>query len=90
MVFVFTGFMGFTIGPMVNAVSADTLIASLGMTAAIFLGLSGYVLTTKRDFSFLKGFIMVGLVAMVGAIIMSWIFDLGAFETAISAGRAGQ
>jgi len=79
-VFLLTGFMGYTLGPMLNAYlslsnGGQIVMMAMGGTAAIFLGLSGYVLTTRRDFSFMGGFLAVGIVvaflAGLGAIIFS-------------------
>lgn len=74
-VFALTGFMGITLGPIINYYLAATqngsqLVATaLGMTGGIFLVLSGYVLTTRRDFSFMGGMLMVGiLVAFLSAL----------------------
>lgn len=66
-VFALTGFMGITLGPILNyyliAVhnGAQLVATALGMTGGIFLVLSGYVLTTRRDFSFMGGMLMVGI-----------------------------
>lgn len=66
-VFALTGFMGITLGPIISyylvAVhNGSQLVATaLGMTGGIFLLLSGYVLTTRRDFSFMGGMLMVGI-----------------------------
>ena len=66
-VFALTGFMGITLGPIINYYLTATqngsqLVATaLGMTGGIFLVLSGYVLTTRRDFSFMGGMLMVGI-----------------------------
>ena len=65
--FALTGFMGVTLGPILNyylvAVhNGSQLVATaLGMTGGIFLLLSGYVLTTRRNFSFMGGMLMVGI-----------------------------
>ena len=74
-VFALTGFMGITLGPIINyyliAVhnGAQLVATALGMTGGIFLVLSGYVLTTRRDFSFMGGMLMVGiLVAFLSAL----------------------
>ncbi len=74
-VFALTGFMGITLGPIINYYLSATqngpqLVATaLGMTGGIFLVLSGYVLTTRRDFSFMGGMLMVGiLVAFLSAL----------------------
>ena len=65
-VFALTGFMGYTLGPIVSHYlglpnGGQTVMTAMGGTAAIFLGLSGYALTTKKDFSFMGGFLMVGI-----------------------------
>lgn len=66
-VFALTGFMGITLGPILNyylvAVhnGSQLVVTALGMTGGIFLLLSGYVLTTRRDFSFMGGMLMVGI-----------------------------
>ena len=91
MVFLFTGFIGYYVGPVISMVSSvpgggSAVVSALGLTAVAFLGLSGYALVTKKDFSFMTGFIQVGLWVMIGAIVLSLIFDLGAIRTAISAG----
>ena len=74
-VFALTGFMGLTLGPIIDYYLTATqngsqLVATaLGMTGGIFLVLSGYVLTTRRDFSFMGGMLMVGiLVAFLSAL----------------------
>lgn len=77
-VFAFTGLLGAALGPTLNHYlqmsNGGTLIMqALGTTAVVFFGLSGYVLTTRKDFSFLGGFLMTGLiiaiVAMLGLVI---------------------
>ena len=65
-VFALTGFMGYTLGPIVSHYlglpnGGQTVTMAMAGTAAIFLGLSGYALTTKKDFSFMGGFLMVGI-----------------------------
>ena len=91
MVFLFTGFIGFYVGPVISMVTqipggGNAVVSALGLTAVAFLGLSGYATATKKDFSFMTGFIQVGLWIMIGAIVLSLLFDLGAIRTAISAG----
>ena len=90
-VFIFTGFIGFFIGPILSMVmsiphGAESIAMALGTTAFAFVGLSGYALVSKKDFSFMAGFIQIGLWAMLGAIVLGLIFDLGAFQLAISGG----
>jgi modulator of FtsH protease len=90
-VFAFTGFLGYTLGPILNMylnlANGPTLVASaLATTAAAFVGLSAYAVATRKDFSFLSGFLVVGFFVLMGAVLMSIIMDLSAFHTAISAG----
>jgi len=91
MVFVFTGFIGFYVGPVISLYTAmpngsTAVVSALGTTAFAFLGLSGYALVSKKDFGFLSGFITVGLFVMLGSILLGLLFDLGALRLAISGG----
>ena len=88
-VFLLTGFMGFTIGPIINAylslANGPSLVTSaLGTTAAAFVGLSAFAVFTRKDFSFLSGFLVVGFFVLMGAVVLSLFFDLSAFSVAIS------
>jgi len=91
-VFALTGFLGLTLGPLLNfyltAVpnGGQLVLTSLGATGLIFAGLSAYVLTTRKDFSFLGGFLMVGLFGLLGVIVLGLFVDLSALQMAISAG----
>ena len=91
-VFLFTGFIGFFAGPMISAVTSavphggESVVMALGTTAFAFVGLSAYAVISRKDFSFMTGFIQIGLWAMLGAIILGFFFDLGVFHLAISAG----
>ncbi|MEM7097381.1 MAG: Bax inhibitor-1/YccA family protein [Pseudomonadota bacterium] len=91
-VFVFTGFIGFFTGPILSAVisglphGAESVAMAMGTTAFAFIGLSAYALITKKDFSFLSGFIMIGMFAMLGGIILGFFFDLGVFRLVMSTG----
>ena len=85
--FMFTGFIGFVAGPIVGyylAVHPGVVAQALGVTAATFFGLSLYTITTKKDFSFLGSFLMVGFFVVIGVIICSIFFDLSAFAAVIS------
>ncbi len=68
-VFAFTGLLGASLGPTLNyyaiAVSPTIITEALGATAVVFLALSGYALTTKKDFSFMGGFLVVGGVLLI-------------------------
>ncbi len=90
-VFAFTGFLGYGLGPILNMYlglsNGGTLVAAaLGTTAFAFVGLSAYALITRKDFSFLSGFLVVGFFVLMGAVVLGLFMDLGAFHTAISAG----
>ena len=79
MTFLLTGFMGFSLGPLLSMVlqSADGgfLIAqAFALTAVAFLALSVYTISTKRDFSFLSGFLIAGMVVLIGAWIVSFFY----------------
>ena len=89
-IFALTGFMGLTLGPILSAYLAlpngGQLVAmALGGTGAIFLGLSAYTLTTRKDFSFIGGFVMVGILVAFLAGIGAVIFSLPALSLAVSA-----
>lgn len=90
-VFALTGFMGLTLGPLVNyyihafANGTELVMLALGGTGAIFLGLSGYALSTRKDFSFMGGFIMVGVLVAFLAGIGALIFSIPALSLAVSA-----
>ncbi len=88
-VFAFTGFLGYTLGPMLAMVSAtapDILITALGGTGLIFFALSGYVLVTRKDMSFLSGMLTAGMVVLVIAMIAGFFLHIQALQLAISAG----
>lgn len=90
-VFALTGFMGLTLGPMINAYlqyytnGGQLVMTAMGGTGAIFLGLSGYALTTRKDFSFLGGYVFVGILVAFLAGIGAVIFNLPALSLAVSA-----
>jgi modulator of FtsH protease len=89
-VFALTGFMGLTLGPIVGHYLSmpggnQIVMTALGGTGAIFLGLSGYVLTTKKDFSFMGGFLMVGILVAFLAGIGAWLFEMPGLSLAVSA-----
>jgi modulator of FtsH protease len=90
-VFALTGFMGLTLGPMLNAYiqafanGGQLVMTALGGTGVIFLGLSGYALTTRKDFSFMGGFVMVGVMVAFLAGIGALIFNMPALSLAVSA-----
>ncbi|OGT66035.1 MAG: BAX inhibitor protein [Gammaproteobacteria bacterium RIFCSPLOWO2_01_FULL_47_190] len=90
-VFALTGFMGLTLGPMINAYltfysnGAQLVMLALGSSGAIFLGLSAYALTTRKNFSFMGGYLMVGILTAFLAGIGALIFSIPALSLAVSA-----
>ncbi|MBR0566643.1 Bax inhibitor-1/YccA family protein [Azoarcus sp. L1K30] len=89
-VFALTGFMGFTLGPIISHYLAlpngtQVVIQAMGGTAAIFLGLSAYALTTRKDFSFMGGFLMVGILVAFLAGLGAVFFDMAGLSLAVSA-----
>jgi modulator of FtsH protease len=88
-VFMLTGFMGLTLGPILNvylatANGSQLVMTALGGTGVIFLGLSGYVLTSRKDFSFMGGFMMVGIMVAFLAGLGAMIFNMPALSLAVS------
>ena len=88
-VFALTGFMGYTLGPMLNAYLAlpnggQVVMTAMGATGAIFLGLSGYALTTRKDFSFMGGFLMVGILVAFMAGLGAMFFEMPGLSLAVS------
>jgi modulator of FtsH protease len=94
-VFAFTGLLGAALGPMLNhylgmANGGTMVMQALGGTALVFFSLSAYVLTTRKDFSFMGGFLFVGLItviiAMVGMMIAGYFFgvEVSMFSLALS------
>ncbi|MGD8999365.1 MAG: Bax inhibitor-1/YccA family protein [Granulosicoccaceae bacterium] len=95
-VFALTGFMGLTLGPIVNAYlhmfsnGHQLVMMALGGTGVIFLGLSGYALTTRKDFSFMGGFLMIGilvafLAGLAAAVMPMFGISLPGLALAVSA-----
>jgi len=90
-VFMLTGFMGVTIGPILNMYlqnfsnGAELIMTALGGTGVIFFGLSAYVMSTKKDFSFLGGFLVVGALVGFLASIGAMVFNIPALSLGVSA-----
>ncbi|MFT5226129.1 MAG: modulator of FtsH protease [Polaribacter sp.] len=83
-----TGLLGFGLGPLIShylAINPSIVTTALGGTGAIFLGLSGYALTTRKDFSFMGGFLMVGLLVVIGASLLNIFLHIPALSLAVSA-----
>jgi modulator of FtsH protease len=90
LVFALTGFMGYTLGPIIGHYlgmqnGAQTVFTALGGTAAVFLGLSAYALITKRDLSFMGGFLTVGILVAFLAGLASIFLQIPALSLTVSA-----
>ncbi len=89
-VFAFTGFIGFATGPVINAYltafsnGAQLVMMAAGGTGAIFLGLSAYAMTTKRDFSGMGKFLMIGLLVIIVASIANIFLNITGLALAVS------
>ena len=89
-VFALTGFMGYTLGPILNAYlglpnGGQTVMTAMAGTAAIFLGMSGYALITRKDFSFMGGFLMVGILLAFLAGLGAIFLEIPALSLTVSA-----
>lgn len=89
-IFAFTGLLGASLGPMLNQYMAmsggpELVMQALGGTAVVFFGLSSYALTTRKDFSYMGGFLMVGLLVAVVAMIANIFLAIPALSLTISA-----
>lgn len=90
-VFALTGFMGYTLGPILNMYMATSngsqlVMTALGGTAAIFVGLSAYALVSRKDFSFLSGFMVAGFIVLLVAMVVNLFVQMPALQLALSAG----
>lgn len=89
--FVFTGFMGYVLGPILSLYlslpnGSHIVTAAFGSTAVAFLGLSAYAITTRKDFSYMGAFLGVGVLVVLGAIIANVFFlQMPALSLTISA-----
>ncbi len=88
-VFMFTGVMGASLGHMLNhylamANGSSLIMQALGSTALIFFALSGYVLTSRKDFSFMGGFLMAGMIAVIIAMIANIFLQIPIMQVVIS------
>lgn len=90
-IFAFTGFMGYTLGPILNFYVAgfsnggQLIATALGGTGIIFFALSGYVLTTKQDFTYLGGFLFVAVMLALLTMIAGFFFPIPMVQLIISA-----
>jgi len=89
-VFALTGFMGLTLGPIISIYlsipNGDQIVmTAMGGTGVIFLGLSGYALTTRKDFSFIGGFLMVGILVAFLAGLAAVFLSMPGLSLAVAA-----
>jgi modulator of FtsH protease len=89
-VFALTGFMGYTLGPIISRYlglpnGGEIVMQAMGATAVIFTGLSAYALTTRKDFSFMGGFLSVGILVAVLAGLAAVFFEIPALSLTVSA-----
>lgn len=89
-VFALTGFMGYTLGPVLARTltlpgGAQTIVMALATTGAIFLALSAWVLSTRRDFSWMGGMLFAGMVVAILAGLAAVFFEIPALGLAVSA-----
>lgn len=86
--FAFTGFLGYCLGPMLNTLLSagmgDVIGLALGGTALVFFCCSAYVLTTRKDMSFLGGMMMAGFVVLLVAVLANLFLQIPALHLAIS------
>jgi len=90
LVFAYTGFLGASLGPILSfflATSQGSMVVmqALGGTAVIFFGLSAYAFSTRKDFSFMGGFLCVGALVAFLAGIAAYFFNMPTLSLAVSA-----
>jgi modulator of FtsH protease len=89
-VFILTGFMGFTLGPIISLYLTmlpngnQVVMTALGTTGAVFVGLSAYAVKSRRDFSFLGGFLLVGILGAFLLGIFAYVFSMPTLALAVS------
>ena len=89
-VFAFTGFMGFSLGPILNMYllsipnGAHLIATALGGTGIIFLALSAYTLTTQKDFSYMGGFLFAGMIVVFLMMVVGMFFPISGMQVLIS------
>ena len=89
-VFAFTGFLGYTLGPIIGSILQTTsngyaiLGTSLGATGTVFMALSAYVITTKQDMSYLGGMLFVTSIVAIIAAFASFLFQMPALSIVVS------
>jgi modulator of FtsH protease len=89
-IFLLTGFMGLTLGPIISAYlqflpnGSQVVTTALGITAVTFVGLSAYAVKSGKDFSFLGGFLMVGIIGAFLLGLVAYFFELSTLSLVVS------
>jgi modulator of FtsH protease len=86
-IFGITGLLGLGLGPLLShylAANPSVVMTATGGTGVIFLALSAYALTTRKDFSFLAGFLMVGMFVVLGAALLNIFLEIPALFLAVN------
>lgn len=89
MVFLFTGVEGLSLGPVLQAYlhmsnGAQIVGMAAGLTGAMFFALSGYALMSRKDFSFIGGFLFAGLIMLIVASLIGAFFNIPGMSLALS------
>jgi modulator of FtsH protease len=89
-VFALTGFMGYTLGPILNVYlglpdGGRLVMTAMAATAVVFIALSGYALFSRKDFSFMGGFLLAGILVAFLAGLGAVLFELPALSLTVSA-----
>ena len=89
--FLFTGFLGYTLGPLLTLYlklpNGPALMGqALALTAGAFVGLSLYALVTRRDFNFLSGFLVAGFFVLMGAVLLNYFVQLSGLQLVLAVG----
>jgi len=88
-IFLITGMLGFAIGPMLNMYlglsnGSQVVLTALGGTAAIFVGLSAYAVNSKKDFSFMGGMLIGGMITVFVLMLANIFLEMPGFQLIIS------
>jgi modulator of FtsH protease len=89
-IFALTGFMGLTLGPIISAYlkflpnGGEVVTMAFGITGATFIGLSAYAIKSGRDFSFMGGFLTIGILGAFLLGLIAIFFNMPALSLAVS------
>lgn len=93
LVFAFTGWMGFTLAPILNFTLAlpqggSILMQTVALTGSVFLGLSAYAVTTRKDFSFMSGFLFAGLIILIAGGLLNLVVESSVLQLTLAGAGA--